>query len=146
MNEPFRNAPDLDNEFEQASGPEMPEMEPASPNHWDEFEEHDEDLEHFDYEPPEMTYDPALDMEPTPFGTVFHEARQDLDHDANRAIDEALDREPEIDDQFADLRSHDDELQDDHEQGHHLLDQHSYQSWLRDQWDQDHEEDLELDR
>ncbi len=79
-------------DFEQAAEPEFehvgPEIDAAN---WEPLHEPDE----HNFDPPIRVYDPDHLMAPSPFGTIDVEVQRELDADAQRAIHEAQQRDPE---------------------------------------------------
>lgn len=145
MNESFHNAANVEREFGDSA---QRDGTPAGPQQQDsrrDADHGDRNLDELEYDPPQRSYDPNLLLEPTPFGTVFQEVRHDLDADANRAIDEVQQQEPTAEKQFDDLRSHEDEPYEQQDPESSLLNRYAYDSWLREQFHQEHEDDLEFD-
>ncbi len=103
MNEPHsENIPSPGKDFEEANAPSSP------PDQETEQEQAFDQEEELNYDPPELVFDPGRVMVPTPFGTMEENVQLELDPAAQQAIREAQEKEPELEEEFHDLRSIDD--------------------------------------
>ncbi len=140
MNDPFRNSPDLGNQFEDARRKADREVEPGIDR--DTIDAHDE----LNHDPPEMAFDPERVLAPTPFGTIDVEVQQELDPAAQQAVREAQRQEHDVEHGFSDLRSIDDVPGAAQEYEAHLREQDDYEARIRDRFNHARERDLDLDR
>ncbi len=92
----FQNAPDAGQEFSQATN----EQQKGQRDH-----EERVDWDRLEHDPPEMTFDPDFDMEPTPSGTINHGIVHELSKEEQKAIEDAQQREHEVEDSFRNLRN-----------------------------------------
>lgn len=65
----------------------------------------DWETEELNYDPPEKVHDRDRPLAPSPFGDVEVDLPAELDHSAQRAIQQSRQKEPSVEDSFSDLRS-----------------------------------------
>lgn len=141
MSEPFRNAPDLGQQFDQTQDMAREDRDPDSAER-----ERIETLDELNHDPPEKVFDHERVMAPTPFGTIDVDVQQELDSAAQRAIHEAQQQDRDVDHDFADLRSIDDMPGAGVEYETHVREQDDYETRMRNRFNHAHERDLDFDR
>lgn len=129
-------------EFEDKAMPPLP----VDAQKWEPDLEREENLEHYNFNPPQKIHDKQRAMIPTPFGTVDAEIVQELSAHEQQNIHAAQMHQQAIEDDFTDLRSIDDVPGAGQEYEAHLKEDDHYRQSIKDRFNHLRERNLARER